>query len=304
MEYFTLNNGLRVPALGTGPGSAVGWDHVRLFGNSRIGNKLNRVATRARNKRRRMQWKRTLIEQLRMGYRLIDHSIAYGDEFLIHQAIQESGIAREEVILASRFSNVNLYRDNLRTVFKQTKASLGDTPIDLFGFHWPVPEHYMKAYRLLEELYRDGEIRAISVCNCHEHHLERILQECDVVPAINQVEVHPLFTQKPLIDYCKKQGIVVQAYTPLARNDERLRKVRAITEVAEKYAKTPSQIILRWHVQSGTLAIPRSLNPMRYKQNISIFDFILTECEMRAIDAANINSRLRYSPDNCDFTQL
>ncbi len=308
MEILTtkvaLNNGLYLPFVGCGPASPVGWDKVNYFGNSSVGRKANKWLTKIRNGRRRAAWVDRLAYQLKVGYRLIDFSISYGDISNVRKAIQKSGVPRDEVFVASRFSNTNQYKGKLYEVFKSTKQRLGNEPIDLFGFHWPVTGHYIQTYKLLEQLYRDGEIRAIAICNCNQHHLERILDECDIVPAINQFEVHPLMTQKPLIEFCKQNNIQVEAYTPLARNDERLYKASVLTDAAKKYNKTLAQIILRWHIQLGLIPIPLSTNDERLRQNISIFDFVLTDDEVAAIDAVNINSRLRYDPDNCDFSKL
>jgi diketogulonate reductase-like aldo/keto reductase len=154
------------------------------------------------------------------------------------------------------------------------------------------------------ELHQQGFCKSIGVANCHQHHLEEILKVSDVVPAINQIEVHPLFTQKPLIEYCKLKGIVVEAYTPVARCDDRLIRLPLLRNIAEKYNKKINQIILRWHIQNGVIPIVRSLNAKHQIENISIFDFELTREEIEKIDSININSRLRYDPDNCDFSIL
>ena len=127
------------------------------------------------------------------------------------------------------------------------------------------------------------------------------MDNCEIVPAVDQFEIHPLFTQKPLVGFCHEHGIAVQAYTPLARNDDRLTKNLIMQRLAKKYHKSIQQIILRWDIQLEQIPIPRSLNPGRQKQNIDIFDFSLTDDEIKAIDSININSRLRFDPDNLDF---
>ena len=156
----------------------------------------------------------------------------------------------------------------------------------------------------MEQLYKENYCKALGVANCHRHHLEKILNIAEIVPQINQIEVHPLFTQKPLIEYCKSKNIVVEAYTPIARFDDRLMRRIKLTEIAKKHEKTPVQVVLRWHIQNGIIPVVRSSNKERQIENISVFDFELTDEEMKTIDGFNINSRLRYDPDNCDFRRL
>jgi diketogulonate reductase-like aldo/keto reductase len=156
----------------------------------------------------------------------------------------------------------------------------------------------------MEQLYREGYCRAIGVANCHRHHLEKIFKIAEIIPQVNQIEIHPLFTQKPLISYCKSKDIAVEAYTPLARYDGRLVNLPKLKMIAANYNKSVIQIILRWHIQTGVIPIVRSLNKKHQAENVSIFDFMLAEDEMRTIDGFNINSRLRFDPDNCDFSML
>ena len=139
---------------------------------------------------------------------------------------------------------------------------------------------------------------------CHQHHIEAILRECEIKPVVNEFEVHPLFTQKPLVKYCEDKGIRVIAYTPLAINDYRLRNSKILRGIANKYNKNIYQIVLRWHIQNGIIPIPYSFNPKHNKSNLDVFDFELTDDEMKVIDGFNYNSRLRYDPDNCDFSIL
>ena len=144
----------------------------------------------------------------------------------------------------------------------------------------------------------------MGVANCHAHHLEKLFTLTEEKPLINQFEIHPLFTQKPLIAYCREHGIQPEAYTPIARFDDRLVRLPILNRIAEKYGKTFLQVVLRWHVQNGIVPVVRTLNPKHQKENLGIFDFSLTDEEMAQIDGININSRLRYDPDNCDFTIL
>lgn len=171
-------------------------------------------------------------------------------------------------------------------------------------FHWPVTGYYEAAWKEMVKLYQEGYCKVVGVANCHKHHLEKLFSVSDIIPAVNQIEVHPLFTQKELIRFCWNNNIAVEAYTAIARFDDRLMRLPLLKNIADKYNKTIVQIILRWHIQTGVIPLVRSLNFKRQQENINIFDFQLTKEEMKAIDGININSRLRYDPDNCDFSIL
>ena len=239
-----------------------------------------------------------------MGYRLIDTSAAYHNENAIGRAIKKSGVPREKLFITTRVTNRQQFENNIRDGFFKSLKNLGLDYVDLYQFHWPVPEHYLDTWREIESLYNEGYIKAIGVANCHAHHIDEILKICKVAPMVNEVEVHPLFTQKTLKEYCASHNIRMEAYTPLARNDERLRRNKILLGLAKKYNKTIMQIIIRWHIENGIVPIPRSTNIDRLRTNIDVFDFKLTKDEIEAIDSININSRLRYDPDNCDFTIL
>ncbi len=246
----------------------------------------------------------TICKAIQMGYRLIDTSAAYYNEKAIGRAIRKSKVAREELFITTRVTNKQQFSGTIREGFFKSLKELGLQYVDLYQFHWPVTGYYLDTWREIEKLYKEGYIKAIGVANCHQHHIEEILKICNVPPMVNEIEVHPLFSQKELIRYCNEHNIQVEAYTPLARNDERLRRNRTLLSLAEKYKKTPLQIILRWHIENGVIPIPRSTNIKRLHQNIDVFNFKLTPEEKEAIDKININSRLRYDPDNCDFTLL
>ena len=235
---------------------------------------------------------------------MIDTSASYNNEKSIGNAIAKSGIPRSEIFVTTRVTNGQQYRNEVRDSFFKSLQLLGLEYIDLYQFHWPVPDLFLSTWKEIERLYKEGYVKAIGVANCHQHHLEEIFNVCEIQPMVNEIEVHPLFSQKPLINYCKAHSIRVEAYTPLARNDERLKRNRVLLGLAEKYGKTPLQIILRWHIENGVVPIPRSTNIDRLRQNIEVFDFHLSEEEVKSIDHININSRLRYDPDNCDFPLL
>lgn len=301
---FTLNNGTQLPCIGIGPGG-VGYRNKPLPATTSFAERVLRsLKSRMQAPLVRRQYIRSVQHALALGYRLIDYSFAYGSGFEIMEAIRRSGLRREDVIITSRASNRQQYEGTVREEFFRGMERMGLEYVDLFMFHWPVTDCYVNTYKEMERLQREGYIRTLGVANCHQHHLEAILENCETVPAVDQFEVHPLFTQKPLIAFCQSKGITVEAYTPLARNDDRLHSNLILRRIAKKYGKTIQQIILRWDVELGLIPIPRSLNAVRQGQNIDIFDFRLTPEEVAAIDSININSRLRFDPDNLDFHSI
>jgi len=301
IEYFTLNNNQNIPTIGIGPG-------IPNYNKKWFDFKIDII-----NKYYRALYSRLISNPkfinsvafaLKRGYRLIDNSAAYGNEKLIGKAIKKSGIKREDLFITTRVSNSQQFRGNIREEFMKSLDDLGVSYVDLYMFHWPVTNCYLKTWSQMVELYNEGLVKTLGVANCHQHHLEEILKNSEIIPAINQIEVHPLFTQKPLIAYCISKGIIVEAYTPIARNDDRLVRSKVLQKIGKNYNKTVQQIVLRWHIQNGLIPVPRSHNKKRQIENISIFDFKLTPVEMKKIDSSNLNSRLRYDPDNCDFTIL
>ena len=305
MQNFVLNNNVTIPVLGTGPGipkAGSRWKWIDKI--PYLGRYINAVICRFNSRINQRRWVNRLAASLRMGYRLIDYSSAYGNEQLLKKAIKKSGVNRKELFIISRAANKDQYNNCVRESFLSSLKKIGVDYLDLYMFHWPVTGHYIETYKELEKLYKEGLVKAIGVCNCHQHHLETIMKECEIVPMVDEFEVHPLFTQKPLIQFCNDKGIHVMAYTPLARNDDRLRSNLILRGIAKKYNKTIYQIILKWDIQNGLTPIPRSSNVGRNRQNFEIFDFELTKEEIKAIDSININSRLRYDSDNLDFHSI
>ena len=304
METVKLANGVLMPKMG------LGTDEVKYLwqepsSKNRYVNKLLKYYKKYYwSPAKEKEYVDILCAAFKMGYRLIDTSISYHNEHIIGRAIKKSGIPREEFFITTRIGNYQQYNKSVRESFMESLHRLGVNYVDLLQFHWPVPEHYLDTWKDMEQLYKEGYAKVIGTANCHAHHLQSILDVCEVAPMVNEVEVHPLLTQKPLIEFCEKHNIRVEAYTPLARNDFRMLRNREVQAMMQKYNKTFLQIVLRWHIQNGVIPIPRSTNLKRLKENISVFDFELTKGEMAAIDGININSRLRFDPDNCDFTQL
>lgn len=301
MVRFDVN----IPLIGFGPG-ILGYStkYVRGGSSKNLFNFALRGYNRIfGNKHRESVFVSNVVHAINSGFRLIDYSAAYGGERLIGSAIKKCKVPRKEIFLTARISNGAQKKKQVRDQFFQTLQNYGIGSVDLLMFHWPVTDVYLDTWREMIKLCHEGYARSLGVSNCHEHHLERLLKE-GVVPIVNQIEVHPLFTQKSLLGYCLAKGIKVEAYTPIARFDDRLMRLPALKSIAKKYGKTPVQIVLRWHVQSGTIPIVRTLTKKHQEENLSIFDFEMTPEETAKIDGFNINSRLRYDPDNCDFSIL
>lgn len=296
MKEFVLSNKNIVPSICFGPGMIRG-----IKPKSNLIGKVNNKITY--ELKRHVHFK-AILSAMKNGYRFIDNSASYGIESLIRSAIKTSKVDRGSFILTTRVSNKSQFNNTVEKDFFHVLEEMELDYIDLLMFHWPVNNYYLDTYKKMESLYHRGYVKNLGVANCHKHHLLKLLQISDVAPVINQVELHPLFTQKDLLCFCKNNNIVVQAYTPLARFDDRLFRLPDLKRIAREHDKTEVQIILRWHIQNGVIPVFRSLNSSRQKENINIFDFSLSESEMRVIDGFNINSRLRYDPDNCDFTIL
>ncbi|MGV7114818.1 aldo/keto reductase [Paenibacillus kyungheensis] len=236
---------------------------------------------------------------LKSGYRAIDTAAAYGNEESVGKAIKESGIARDELFITSKVWNKDQGYESTLAAFEQTMKKLDLDVLDLYLIHWPVAGKYKDTWRAMEKLYKDGRIRAIGVSNFQTHHLDDLLADAEVVPAVNQVEFHPLLTQSELLAYSEEKGIQLEAWSPLARG--KLFDNEVIKEIADKYDKEPAQVILRWALDKGVVVITRSVKEKRIASNAEIFDFKLTVEEIDRISALNKNERTGPDPDNFDF---
>lgn len=241
---------------------------------------------------------------LKAGCRLFDTSAAYGyNEEILGEALAAVG-NRKEVLLMTKISNPAQRKYRVRQDLENSLRRLQVDQLDILLLHWPQTGTFVDAWLELEKLYNEKLVRAIGVCNCNKHHIEEILHRAHIVPMINEFEVHPLFTQDALINYCRYHDIQVVAYTPVGRMHDVLIKAKPIRELAAKYLKTPVQIILRWHWQFGRVAIPRTVNPAHFDEFMDVQNFALTEKELCWISSLNDNIRLRYDPDSCDFNIL
>jgi diketogulonate reductase-like aldo/keto reductase len=276
MNYVTLNNGVKMPQLG--------------FGVWRVDDAQAEVA---------------VGHALKAGYRLIDTAMIYKNENGVGRAIRKSEIPREELFITTKVWNSDQGYDNTLRAFDASLERLGLDYIDLYLIHWPTPKYdrYVETYKALEKLYRDGRVKAIGVSNFDIEHLERILNECEVTPVVNQVECHPYFAQNELKEFCAKHNIFVEAWGPLEQGGDVL-KDPVVEKIAEEHGKTPAQVVLRWHLQNNTIVIPKSVTPSRIEENINVFDFELSLEQMDAINKLNINRRKGRVPSEMNVLDL
>lgn len=233
------------------------------------------------------------------GYRLIDTAAFYENEASVGQAIMESGINRKELFVTTKVWNSDQGYDETLQAFEKSMQKLQLDYLDLYLIHWPVKGKYIDTWRALERLYKEGRVRAIGVSNFQIHHLQEIMQSSEQKPVVNQIELHPYLQQEELRSFCKEYQIAVEAWSPIARG--RILSEPVLVALAEKYRKSVAQIILRWHLQNDIIIIPKSVTPVRIKENTQIFDFELTNEDMEKINSLNKNERFGADPDNFNF---
>jgi 2,5-diketo-D-gluconate reductase A len=223
---------------------------------------------------------------LETGYRLIDTAKLYGNEAGVGRAVADSGLPRDEVFVTTKVWNADHGFDATLAAFDRSLVLLGLDVIDLYLIHWPAPmlDRYVETWRALERLYAEGRARAIGVSNFTIDQLERLRAECDVTPMVNQVELHPGFVQEELRAYHQERGIVTEAWSPLGRGHGLLDDP-VVTDLATTHGRTPAQVVLRWHVQLGSVVIPKSVQPQRIRENFDVFGFALTDDEMASLSA-------------------
>ena len=276
MNFVTLNNGLQMPQLG--------------FGVWRVENDQATTA---------------VSKALETGYRLIDTAMIYKNEQGVGKAIRESSIPREELFITTKVWNSDQGYENTIKAYEASLDRLGLDYVDLYLIHWPTPQYdrYIDTYKALEKLYHDGRVKAIGVCNFDIEHLERILNECELKPVLNQVECHPHLAQFKLKEFCAKHDIFVEAWGPLEQGGDIL-KDEVVKQIAEEHSKSPAQIVLRWHLQNDTIVIPKSVTPSRIEENFHVFDFELSNTDMEQIDKLNINRRKGRVPNEMNLLEL
>jgi len=236
------------------------------------------------------------------GYRHIDTAQGYQNEQGVGEAIARSGIPRDEIFITTKLVNGQHGYDRTMAAFEASTERLGIDVLDLFLIHWPLPmfDQYVDTWRAFEQLLADGRVSAIGVSNFEIAHLERLANETDITPAINQVELHPDFSQADLRAYHEAHGILTEAWGPLGQNQGLLDEP-GLVAVAEKHGRTPAQVVLRWHIQVGNVVIPKSVTPSRIRENIDVFDFELDDADMKAFADLDVGRRLGPHPNEFDL---
>ena len=273
MQYKTLNNGLDIPQLG--------------YGVWKIPDE---------------EAKNAVEQALEAGYRLIDTAKIYRNEVGVGKALAASNVPREDLFITTKLWNADQGYENTLKAFDESLEKLGLDYVDLYLIHWPTPMYdtYVETYKALETIYKDGRAKAIGVCNFDIEHLQRIIDECEVMPAVNQVECHPYLQQTELKAFCKEHGILFEAYSPLM-NGTKVLQDPVIQEIANQYGKTPAQVILRWHLQSDVVAIPKTVTPSRMDENLNVFDFELSDADLDKIATLERNERHNAVPSQFDM---
>lgn len=272
MQYINLSNGVRIPQLGLG---------VWQTENGR-------------------QTEDAVCWALEAGYRHIDTAKAYGNERSVGDGVRKSGIPREEIFITTKLWNEDVRAGRARAAFEKSLKELGTDYVDLYLIHWPA-DGFEEAWLAMEELYNAGKIRAIGVSNFHKSHLDKLASAAHIKPMVNQIESHPYFNNQELIDDCLANDIAVEVWRPLGGTGGNVLQDEVLGQLAQKYGKSPAQIVLRWDVQRKVIVIPKSIHQERIVSNFDIFDFELTDDDMKIINGLNRNRRVGPNPDNFDF---
>ena len=220
---------------------------------------------------------------IKAGYRHIDSAQAYGNERSVGEGIRRSGIAREDLFITTKLTNDNHTYELTRSSFEQSLKDLGLDYVDLFLIHWPCPLNFRdrwqdanaETWRAMEELYDEGRIRAIGVSNFHPRHIDALMQTARIKPMVDQIRLCPGCTQPEIVDYCRREGIILEAYSPLGNG--RIFNVPEVADLAAKYNKTVAQLCIRWSIDMGFIPLPKTVHPGRIKENLDVFDFMLEQ---------------------------
>jgi len=270
---FSLNDGRQIPQVGFGVWQIAESEAARVVG-----------------------------EAISAGYRLIDTATIYGNERGVGQALREAAVPPSDLFVTTKLWNDAHGRDAALRAFDESLARLQLDRVDLYLIHWPAPQRgaYVETWRALTELKSQGRARSIGVSNFTVEHLEKIIGETGVVPAINQIELHPRWPQDALRDFHRRHGIVTQSWSPLGQGQ--LIGDATVAAVASKMRRTPAQVLLRWHLQLGLLAIPKSEKLTRIRENLQVFDFSLDEADMKALSSLkDPRGRIGPDPETADF---
>lgn len=273
MKKAKLNNGIEMPWIGLGV--------FRIEDNKEA--------------------ERVVKTALSVGYRHIDTAMYYHNEVAVGKAIKESGIPREEIFVTTKMWNADQRSGKVQEAFEASLKRLDMDYLDLYLIHWPVEGKFIETWKKFEEIYHSGKVKAIGVSNFKQRHLEALLNETDIIPAVNQIELHPYLIQESDWVFCNSMGIQVEAWSQFAANQTNLLQEKILKDIADKYSKSTAQIVLRWDYQRGVVTIPKSANEKRMAENLDIFDFSLTDDEIASINSLNKNLRIGPDPDHVDF---
>ncbi len=272
LKEFSLNNGQKIASLG--------------FGTWELDTEAVCVPA--------------VTQALETGYRVIDTAARYMNEQFVGKALAESGMKRDEYHVTTKVWVTDFGYEQTLRAFDKSLKKLNLDYVDLYLLHWPV-EGFTDSWKALEKLQEEGLTKAIGVCNFEIDHLQTLAAGANIKPVLNQVETHPLFQQRDLRDYLQEQDILLEAWSPLGRGDANLLTNPALKKIADEHNKDVGQVILRWHLQRGTLAIPRSSKPTRVASNFQIFDFVLNDDQMATINALDTNKRSAGDPKDPEW---
>lgn len=275
MEYVTLNNGIKMPMEG--------------FGVFQVPDPS--------------QCEQAVIDAIECGYRLIDTAAAYMNEEAVGAAIAKSGVPREELFITTKLWVQDASYEGAKQAVKASLKKLGTDYIDLYLIHQPLGD-YVGAYRAMEEMYKEGTLKAIGVCNFYPHRLLDLCKTVDVIPAVNQIELHPFFAQENAIELMKQYGITPEAWGPFAEGNHGIFTHPVLTEIGNKYGKTAAQVALRWNIQRGVVVIPKSVHKERMEQNFDVWDFTLDDSDMEKIAALNLGKSEIVDHTDCGFIKM
>jgi len=270
----TLHNGIDIPALGFGV-----WQMENL-----------------------KECEEAVVKAIQTGYRMIDTAAIYQNETAVGAAVKNSGVNRDDLFITSKVWVQDHGYEKAKKAFQRTLDRLQMDYLDMYLIHWPYGD-FLGTWKALEELYQEGKIKAIGVCNFTVEKLEELKANSTILPVINQIELHPVFQQKELQKYNKENNIITQPWSPLGNGNADLLNHPDLKAIAEKYGKTVAQVILRWHLQEGFVVIPKSVTPSRIEENFNVFDFGLTEDEMNTVRSLDTGKRLFFDPKDPEWEQ-
>ncbi len=275
MEYVTLNNGIKMPLEG--------------FGVFQVPDPA--------------QCKQAVLDAINSGYRLIDTAAAYMNEEAVGAAIKESGVDRSELFITTKLWVQDADYESAKKAIETSLEKLGLDYLDLYLIHQPMGD-YAGAYRAMEEAYKEGKLRAIGVCNFYPARLADLCETVDVIPAVNQVELHPFFQQEDALALMKEYGVRPEAWGPFAEGNHGIFTHPVLSSIGEKYGKSAAQVALRWNVQRGVVVIPKSVHKDRMEQNMNIWDFELSEEDMNEIAKLDIGHSEIVNHDDPNFVKM